>query len=342
MKHEPPIDRTQIIATIRDVYGLSVGALQFVPVGFAAVCYVAQCRDGTQRFVKLWPNSPIDHAHTARRDTMLHLLRALHERELVNVPYPIPTRNGTLWATVAGTPFAVFPLLEGQALPSTMPSPLLNAWARTMATLHRATPALAAVLPPRETFDIGFEGDLRRSLAVLERIEPHVRPGLVALRDLVLPRRVNIFAQLARLHRLQGIVGRLCSPFVLCHTDMGGDNLLVDPDGKLIVLDWDDATVAPPEHDLHEARGQDMPRFLDEYAAAGGARPLQLDHFAFYLLRRHLEDMTTRLLRMLKEHTLADEDADAMRGIAAWGFAQWDNLDETLDGIAAALGHRHV
>jgi aminoglycoside phosphotransferase (APT) family kinase protein len=222
-----------------------------------------------------------------------------------------------------------------------MPAPLLDEWAHTMAALHRATPMLADVLPPRETFDIPFEAELRHGIAALEQIKFSARPGLLALREVVLPRRADMFAQLARLHRLQSTVRRLPGPFVLCHTDMGGDNLLIHHDGKLLVLDWDDATVAPPEHDLHEARWQNMARVVDVYAA-GGAHPLHLDHFAFYLLRRHLGDMTARFLRMLAQNTTPDDDADALHGIEAWGFAQWARLDKTLDGIAAALGHRHL
>jgi hypothetical protein len=113
MKYEPPIDRSQLVETICTVYGLPVDALQFVPVGFAAVCYVAVCEDGTRRFVKLWPTTQVNRDRLAQREPVLHLLRALHERDLVNVAYPIPTRNGALWATVAHTPFAVFPFFEG-------------------------------------------------------------------------------------------------------------------------------------------------------------------------------------------------------------------------------------
>lgn len=155
----------------------------------------------------------------------------------------------------------------------------------------------------------------------------------------MLPHHDEIFAQLARLHDFQHIVRRLSGPFVLCHTDMGGDNLLVDDHGRLSVLDWDDATVAPPEHDLHEARRENFGHVLQVYRAAGGAHPLYVDHFAFYLLRRHLGDMTVRLLRILDDDTSAAEAVDALNGIAAWGFAQWRALDETLEGIATALQH---
>ncbi len=65
-----------------------------------------------------------------------------------------------------------------------------------------------------------------------------------------------------------------------------------------------------------------------------------LDHHAFSLLRRSLADLAARLLSVLEEHTTAEQDDDALQGIEAWGFAQWATLDETLEGIAAALERR--
>ncbi len=66
MKYEPPIDRSQLVETICTVYGLPVDALQFVPVRFAAVCYVAVCEDGTRRFVKLWPTTQVNRDRLAQ------------------------------------------------------------------------------------------------------------------------------------------------------------------------------------------------------------------------------------------------------------------------------------
>ena len=343
MKYEPAIDRAALIDTVRDAYGLPVDALAFVPVGYASACYAVHSAGQARYFLKLWPASRPGRAVAARRDIVLPLTRALYERGLVpRVPYPIATRQGVLWATCAGLPFAVFPFLAGQAPPpwSAWPSSLRDELARTVAAIHRATPALADVLPPRDTFAIPFAADLRRGLAAIDRIGPADRPGRRALRDLVRPRRADILAQLARLQRLQAAVRRLSGPAVLCHTDIGGDNLLVDDQGRLSVLDWDDATVAPPEHDLHAALGDGFERYLAVYQAAGGAQPLHLDRFAFSLLRRYMEDMTVRLLSILEENTSAEQDADALEGMQTWGFAQWAALDDTLAGIAAALRRR--
>lgn len=338
MQYEPDIDRARLIAAVREAYGLAAEQLRFMPVGFAAACYVVDDATGRQHFLKLWPNAR-GRSDTARRERSLRLTRALYERQLYpRVPYPLVTRDGALWASYAGAPFAIFQLLAGDTPPPIWSPALQEEFGRTLAALHRATPALADVLPARETFAIRCEAGLRRGLAAVARIAPGARPGLRALREFVLPRKAEILAQLARLHGLQRVVRRLDSPFVLCHTDIGGDNLLVDDQGRLSVLDWDDASVAPPEYDLHEARWVGPARVLEVYTAAGGAAPLHLEHFAFALLRRHLEDMSARLERMLAPDAVAEADADLLDGIAAWGFAQWEALDTTLAPFATALG----
>jgi aminoglycoside phosphotransferase (APT) family kinase protein len=345
MRHEPTsINRARLIDTVRDLYGLSFDELVFVPVGVPSVCYVLRERGEARYFLKLWPETRAARSNTARRDTSLALTRALHERGIYGrVPYPLATRTGALWATFSGIPFAIFPFLAGHSKPASWPisaQAVSDAVARILATIHRATPALADVLPARETFDIPFEADLLRGLEVLEHVGACRRSGVRALRDVVLPRCTEILDQLARLHRLQGAVRRLAGPVVLCHTDMGGDNLLVDDQGQISIIDWDDATVAPPEHDLQCALGPSFGRFLEVYGEAGGAHPLHLDHFAFFLLRRYLNDMAVRLLRILEENTTAEQDQDALAGIEASGFVQWSALDKTLAGIAAGLRHR--
>ena len=344
MRHEPSIDRARLIETVCDLYGLPVEGLAFVPVGYAAACYTVLCAGGARYFLKLWPGTRAGRSSPARPDVVLPLTRALHERGLLpRVPYPLATRDGALWAILAGDPFAVFPFLPGHAPPPwpAWPAALRDELARTVAAIHHATPALDGVLPPRETFAITFEGALLEGLVEIERIGPRARPGLRALRHLTLPRRDEILDQFARLRGLQQAVRASPGPFVLCHTDIGPDNLLVDDGGKLSVLDWDDATVAPPEHDSQAALGDDagesFARFLRVYREAGGAHLLRQDHVAFYLLRRYLGDMAVRLLRILEENTTAAQDEDALGGMEMWGFAQWSALDDTLAVVAAAL-----
>lgn len=341
VEYDPPIDRDRLLDAVRQMYTVPAASLTRVPAGFTAVCFAVECTGDTRYFLKLWPDTAAGRKAAARRHGALVLTRALHELGLgPRVPYPIPTRSGALSADMGGTPFALFPFLTGQTPPywPNWPAPLLEELACTIARIHQATPALAGVLPPREHFDLWFESDLRRGLEAVARIKPRDRPGLRALRRLVLPRQDEIVSQFTRLQHLRSTVRRLEGPAVLCHGDIGGDNLLLDGTGRFSVLDWDFATVAPPEYDLYEAAEcAGFGRLLAVYREAGGSGPLLLDHFAFALLRRYLGDMTARLTRILGDPIGEAEEADALQGMEQWGFDRWSALDRTLRGIAAAL-----
>jgi hypothetical protein len=343
VKFEPAVDRGALIARLRDEYAIAATHLTFVPVGFVAVCYVVDCDAGDRYFLKLWPDTHASQVSIARLPISLPLTRALYDRGLYRlVPYPIFTRCGELSSTFGSMPLALFPFFVGASPPDwpDLSTDLRDKLARTVAAIHRATPALADVLPPRETFELPFENELRRALDATERIGPSERRGRVLLRDVVRGRRDEILAQLARLHLVQAHVRRLNGPLVLCHTDLGGDNHIVTDDGPLVVLDWDTASLAPPEFDLWSAVGDGFEPFLEVYRGAGGAAPLFLDHFAFCLLRRYVEDMAARLFLILSENLTDDEDREALEGMERWGFARWATLDGTLSGIEDVLRKR--
>lgn len=346
MKFEPPIDHVALLAAVRTAYGLPARALTFVPVGFASACYTLDCADQSRSFLKLWPGLRLGEPPAVRLHATLVLTRALYDRELYpHVPYPIPTRHGALWADLAGVPFAIAPFLPGSAPPDPLPPALYEELGRAIAAIHRATPDLSDVLPPPETFDLAFEPVLQEGLDAATRIGRQARPGLRAFRDWLLPRQHAIESRLSQLHGVQTRVRRLDGPSVLCHTDIHAENVLVDDQGGLSILDWDGAVVAPPEHDLQSGAGdafggEGFAPLLRAYRDAGGAAPLSLDHFAFYLMRRYLEDLTARVERILAPDADPHADDDLLYGMEAYGFAPWATLDRELEQIAAALA-RH-
>ncbi|HEY7343389.1 MAG TPA: aminoglycoside phosphotransferase family protein [Ktedonobacterales bacterium] len=339
MKYEPAIDRASLLELIHAAYGLAVEAITFVPVGYVAVCYVLRCSDGSRYFLKLWPNTATGRWSSARQAIILPLVRAIYDRGVYrHVAYPLATRDNALWATFHGDRFAIFPYLPGQHAPlSAWPLAFADEYARALAAIHRGTALLEDVLPPRETFALSFEDDLRASLPAIAAIGPQARPGLQALRDLISRRGDDVLSQLERLCALQARARSLPEAAVLCHTDLAGDNILVDEDGRLSLLDWDGAVVATPEYDLKEAVGEDFGRVITVYLAAGGAQPLEADRFAFYLLRRYLEDFSARVVNILHHNTTHEEDADDLEGMEVWGISRWNQLDATLVTIATAL-----
>jgi hypothetical protein len=341
MKFEPAIDRASLLEHVQTAYGLAVEEITFVPVGYVAVCYALRCPGDEGYFLKLWPDTATGRWSSARQAIILPLVRAIYDRGVYRrVAYPLVTRDNTLWATFHGDRFAALPFLPGEHAPlSAWPQAFADEYARVLAAIHRGTALLEDVLPPRETFALSFEPDLLASLPDIAAIGPQARPGLQALRNLMAARRDDVLAQLERLRSLQARVRALPGPAVLCHTDLAGDNILVDEDGRLSLLDWDGAVVATPEYDLKEAVGEDFGRCIAVYLAAGGAQPLEADRFAFYLLRRYLEDFSARVVNILHHNTTheEDEDEDDLEGMEVWGVVRWNQLDATLVTIATAL-----
>jgi thiamine kinase-like enzyme len=118
--------------------------------------------------------------------------------------------------------------------------------ARLVAAIHAATPELAVPVPFVERFEVAGD-DLRRRLAALDP-GTGIAGGLVAeARALVWPQRGALLARLERVMALGAtIAGAGSGEWVLCHRDLIVDNLLVDRGGRLWLVDWDSAALAPP------------------------------------------------------------------------------------------------
>jgi aminoglycoside phosphotransferase (APT) family kinase protein len=122
------------------------------------------------------------------------------------------------------------------------------------------------------------------------------------LRDFLLLHKDEITGYLNQLKSLQKIVTHTHKTMVICHTDLHGENLMVDDQGNLYIMDWENAMIAPPEHDLFFFAGYDSfwDTFLPHYTREFGPVNLNRDMFAFYYYRRGLEDLADWIIRILR------------------------------------------
>ena len=214
---------------------------------------------------------------------------------LIELDLPVVAPMAT--ASVAGCGVAVFPFVCGrQAIGTDSP-----ALARTMRRMHDHP----LIDLPRVALEESWCLETMR-----DRLDhPWIRD-----------RRAEVEAQL---DRLEGAVERAQAtprPDVICHTDFGGHNALVDDNtGEVVaILDWDYARLAPREHDLWAAFEEPDPQvYLDAY---GRDIDLNLAHLEYALLARALRDATARVAM--------ERDRE---GVDTWGFARWRRIDRNLD-----------
>ncbi len=191
----------------------------------------------------------------------------------------------------------LFPMLDAVvAADAGMGADRWRALGRIVRRLHEVPPPAAAELPvPVETFQ-AWRRDLIEPIA-----ETAAHPG----RDPISGR----FATVWRDHREE--IGALVAltdstaerlrgrpaACVLCHTDLHTWNVLVDADGRLWIVDWEEAMLAPRERDLMFAIGGGLGRGLvsaDDTAAflqGYGQTTVDEELLAYYRIARALEDI---------------------------------------------------
>jgi spectinomycin phosphotransferase len=334
---EPDLDKAVLAAALQRDYGLAASAVRFVPVGETAWCYQVTDEQGGRWFLKLGRPGAIE---PARAEFALELGRALAELGLP-VPRPQPTRGGALWCWLGGLRLALFEFVDGAPLSDRDLSAagLTERVAGLAAAVHGATGALAVPVPFAEMFEVWTDG-LRGCLAALEA-DAGGADGLVAEgRALVWPQHVALLGMQQRVQALGDAVRSRPRELVLCHGDLRGDNLLGDRAGRVWLVDWDGAMLAPRERDLVLFTGRGFAAFLAGYQrAADRGIDADADLLAFFLLRRNLEDLVDWLAGVLTSDRPVEQRRADLDGVR-WCLSRWAALEARIQHARGVLARR--
>jgi spectinomycin phosphotransferase len=260
-------------------YGIEADELRRHSGGFESDCFVA---DGIW-FIKVWRGS--------EPPARLELLSDLRAAGLP-VPAPLVATTGECHAWSNGRPYAVFGFVRGRTARD-------DDWRQTAQALKRVH-SLSGIDLPHGSMD---------------------EPGIWRLREhldhpWIKDRRREVAANMLRLERAIERATAKAVPRVVCHRDLHGLNLLVDDGQVAAILDWEQAVLAPREHDLWvAAEGSHGAQILAAYAA----QDLDPDHLEYALLARALRDMAARVL------TETDRP-----GVQTWGFRRIARLESDL------------
>ena len=230
---------------MRARYGLAVVELAFLPLGHDASAWVYRVRaaDGGTYFLKARLG--------AINEAGLAVPRALHDRGGAQVVAPLPTTTGALWTDAGDYALILYPFVAGTTgMERGMTAQQWTDYGATLRRVHdtAVAPHLAPLLR-RETFAPPGAGMVRR-------LDTHIGartfddPGASALASFWRERREDIRVLLERAEGLGRRLGQAAPPFVLCHADIHTANVLVDANGQVWFVDWDETVLAPRERDL--------------------------------------------------------------------------------------------
>jgi thiamine kinase-like enzyme len=169
-----------------------------------------------------------------------------------------------------------------------------------------------------------------------------LREGLVA----ELPDSADHIEEVSgRVHDLEADVAAAPPvPLVPVHGDMGHDNVIVDPNGKIHVVDWDDARMSTAEVELAMTAWLAEPVFKS--LAAGYVKTLReldepvpdLDVAAMELqVWRYNIGCIWFYLERLARPDLPAEQAASDRSLLAWTVSEWETTPAKFVSARDAL-----
>jgi spectinomycin phosphotransferase len=352
VKTEPAVDQATLIQVLRREYGVEAARLAFHPTEWGGYNYVVTCPGGARFFLKLHEDGDTVGVAASSRDFYLPLTYQLHARGILPyIPHPLLTVDGGLFARLGPYWLDLYDYIQGTVVGfGELPGPILAELARLVGILHRSLPRLDLPTLFVDDFRATFKAELLGILDRLPALPGDATPGARALRDLLLPPSIppnggeaggeeQVLAHLGRMEALGALARASGKPPVVCHTDLHGGNLMVgDQVGAgssrpgsgvsrreaphtpplLYILDWENAMVAPPEHDLFffaaDARFREL--FLPNYEAEAGPIKLDGELLRFYYHRRGLEDLTGFCARILRGDGGATQDRSDLAEIA--------------------------
>ena len=255
MLEKPDLADASIIGQLESHYALSVRRLEFLPVGNdqRAWAYRVEAEDGAY-FLKLRKDGT--------KPASLIAPHYLKTQGIEQVVAPLATVSGALLATDCGYDFILYPYIAGKsAWRMSITDSQWRAWGAILRRIHSCalSPRVLASAEP-EVFGVKWQTTIDRVEDAIRRGQYHGPVAAEAAR--VWRDQAGEIQRCRRRYRELGALLVVDSPpFVLCHADIHTANIIVDSQGDIRIVDWDEALMAPKERDLmffvddgHEAR----------------------------------------------------------------------------------------
>ncbi|HSP55070.1 MAG TPA: aminoglycoside phosphotransferase family protein [Dehalococcoidia bacterium] len=300
MLEPPPLSEESIASRVAMEWGINVAGVEFLeshPDSYSWTCRV-DAAGGGRFFLKLRNRAP--------DESRLVVACYLAEHGVPEVVAPLRTKQSRLSAPHDGHWLTLFPFVGGTlAGDSVMAEDQWISYGSVVRRVHETR------LPDelmRQLRHEDFRPYWSETLAMArKRVDSGLADGDELEREMVVlwSRRENAVRRLEEaFEALSGEVSALRVPFVLCHADTHAWNVMVDADGRLRVIDWDDVMMAPKECDLIFVIGglrRGLVRPEEEGWFLSGYGEMQIDRpvLAFYRHVRALSDIAIRLETVL-------------------------------------------
>jgi spectinomycin phosphotransferase len=284
-------DIINIVDCLNSKYGIGVTNLILLPLGadMNASVYKAETQSSQSYFVKL------KRGH--RYDMSVVILALLQASGIQRIIPPIKTTNSELTQHISDSTLTVYPFVNGQnGFCYNLTDDQWIALGKVLRQVHEfdVPPSIRDVIR-KETYSSEWRETIR---ALDAHIDKNLNGDEAALKlqSFMREHREIIHHLVNRAETLSQKIQEQSSEFVLCHSDIHGGNVLIDDDGSLFIVDWDDPIMAPKERDLMFIGGGvanvwNNPREEEFFYKGYGKTEINWALLAYYRHERIVEDM---------------------------------------------------
>ncbi len=282
----------QIIAEcLKKDYGIEVISLAFLSIGadIHAFLFKAQAFDQKTYFVKI--------KRGYQYDVSAEIVEILYLAGIKEVIPPIKTVQGKGMVSLNDFTLIVYPFVVGQnGFNKSLKEEQWIKLGNALKQVHEiALPKSIQTKIRKETYSDKWRKVVGSIYSHIEANSPHDEIAL-KLGSFMKVNRVAIQRLVKRAEELGKKLQNTILPFVLCHSDIHGGNVLLDDHSHIYIVDWDDPIMAPKERDLMfigGGVGNVWNKPMQERFFYKGYREVKIDRAAssYYRHERIVEDI---------------------------------------------------
>jgi spectinomycin phosphotransferase len=285
------LSNESIINCLNTDYGLEIATLSFLPLGadMNASVYKAQTYDKRSYFIKL--------KRFYNHEINIKVSRLLYESGIQQIIHPIHTIYGQQIQQIGDFTLIVYPFIEGQnGFNRDLTQDQWMMLGQTLRQVHEIeVPFIMQNQIRREAYSTTWRNAVRSILHHIEA-EPHNDEIALDLVRFMKKNKVMIQRLVNRAEQLSEKIEKLSVPFVLCHADIHGGNVLIDEKNSIYIVDWDEPMMAPKERDLMFIGGGvanvwNKPNEEEFFYKGYGATEINRIILAYYRHERIVEDI---------------------------------------------------
>ncbi len=227
--------------------------------------------------------------------------RLFNDAGIKNITHPIKTITGELVFCLDKYPTALFNFIEWfNANDQPLNEDQRFALGKLLGKIHQAKKVIGE-FSIKEDFKYG---NINRLLETLDKIDSYIKdPSKYKSKtaQLLLKNKDKI---LNRVKELEGLGGKLRNQnidFVICHSEPHAWNTMIDKEGEIYLIDWDDSLYAPREKDLNMIKNDQIK--LDGYKSVVGEFKINQEIIHYYQMEWNISEIDAWSNSLLNEES---------------------------------------